>query len=502
MKEDLTKSTIHGVKWSGISLLSNQVFQFVITAILARLLFPKDFGLVGMAAIFSGLVGTVNDLGLSSAIIQRKELDNSHLSTSFWASLVMGIIIFGIAFVVAPFAANFFEKEIVAPIIIVSSIGFIIGPFGVVHRSLLSKELKFKKIAIIEISATIISGITAISMAFLGFGVWSLVFNGLAANMTKVILLWILCQWHPSIQFSKERFKELFSFGANVTGHRIANYIGANIDYFFIGKFLGDSALGLYTLGYSLATYPQRRLSSIVTKVAFPAFSKIQDDNERIRRNYLKSITYISLVVFPLLISMIILAPYFIKVIYGNKWIPMIIPLQILCVAGFNYAIGTTTGSIFFSKNRPDIAFKMTLGLRVGLLGTLVFIAINVNHSIIGVAVAVVSYTLITRFISQWLANRLIDLKMKNYLWSLFPAVMGCLVMAGVLIGYHYIQNISLKLSDLQFLVSSIIIGGLTYFAFLKLAKVKSFDELLRILSEMVIPFFQLIRKRLSRTHT
>jgi O-antigen/teichoic acid export membrane protein len=488
MKEDLTKLATRGVAWIAISQFSNQGFQFIVTAILARLLFPEDFGIVGMAVIFTGLARTVNELGLGAAIVQRKELDESHRATSFWASMAMGILIFVTVLIAAPFVADFFRKEIVAPVMIVSSISFLIGPFGVIHRSLLTREMSFKKLATTEIGSTVISGILAIVMAFTGFGVWSLVCRGILHDLVTAAFLWAMCPWRPSMHFSLESFKQLFGFGASVTGARFVNYLQANVDYMIVGRILGASSLGLYTLAYRLVTMPLEKVSGIVTRVAFPAFSNIQDDDPRLRRGYLKEVAYISLVTFPMLAGLFVVAPEFVRVVFGGKWIPAILSLQILCIVGARKSIGTTVGSVIYSKGRPDIDLKWNI---FALASLTTVILVGSRYGIVGVASAIALLGTINFPIMQWITNRLISLSFRRYLSALYPATFGSATMLAILFVYRMVLHTVFHQNDLFILISSVILGVIVYFTALKIAKVKALDEILQLISGVLKPRLQ-----------
>ncbi|MCG7847617.1 MAG: MOP flippase family protein, partial [ANME-2 cluster archaeon] len=406
MNSNLRKSTAIGILWTGISQLSTQVFRFIVIIILARLLHPEEFGIVGLAAIFIGFISTVNELGMSAAIIQRKDVDETHLSTSFWASVGTGITLFVLTVLVSPLVADFFQEDLVQPILIITAIGLVIGSFSVVHRALLEKSLDFKKITITEVCAAYVSGIISILLAISGYGVWSLVFGGLVGNFISVIILWKISAWRPSLKFSFAHFKELFGFGGHVMGSRLLNYIDSNMDYLVVGKLLGAVALGYYTLAYHLITFPLHKISIIVTRVTFPAFSTIQDDNDTLRKGYLKVVRYISLITFPMLAGMFVVAPEFVVVVFGTKWAPMILPLQILCLAGALKSVGTTVGSILLSKGRADIQFKWNI-LTAILLP--IAVLLGANYGIVGVAAAITVMTISLFPIIQMITNKLID---------------------------------------------------------------------------------------------
>jgi len=470
----LVQKAIKGVAWTGIGQIVAQGFQFVVKIVLARLLIPEDFGTLGMALIFTAFIQTVNELGLSAAIIQKKEIKERHLSTSFWMSILMGTVLCIITIIVAPSIANFFKKELVGPVISILSIGFIFGSFGIVHRTLLQKRLDFKSLTIINIGIAIASGIISIIFAFLKFGVWSLVFGSLTGTLAGSILAWIKCSWRPSKKIDFQSFKELFSFGKNVMGSRIINYFGSNTDYLLIGKFLNATSLGFYTLAYQMAISPLSRISSIIGAPAFPAFSMIQNKNEKLRWGYLKIIKYTSLITFPLLAGLATVAPKFIPVVIGEKWEPMILPLQILCIAGALKSIGTHVGSILYSKGRPDISFKWNI---FATAVTVIAILIGVKFGITGVATAVAITSCLLFLIIQKITNRLIELKFRDFFKALYPAVIcSTIMMVSILLLQK--SNLYVLLPDILSLIISILIGAMIYIFAIRIIDGDIFKEI------------------------
>ena len=476
----LMKSATRGVFWSGISQFSTQIFHFIVIIILARLLFPEDFGIIGMAVVFTGLVLTINELGLSAAIIQKKNITDSHLSTSFWISFGLGIILCITTVIISPYIADFFKNELVGHVVSVLSIGFVLGSFSVVHSSLLQKSLEFKKLAVTEISAAIISGAVSVILALLGFGVWSLVCGSILKNIISVVVLWRVCTWRPSLTFNLTSFKELFSFGAHVMGSRFLNYIDSNVDYLLIGKLLSATALGHYTLAYQLSTFPLTKISSIITRVTFPTFSIIQDDNNTLRYAYLKVIKYISLVTFPLLAGLIVVAPEFIPIVFGDKWAPMIVPLQILCVAGALKSVGTTVGSILLSKGRADIQFKWNIFTAIVLP---IAILIGIKYGIIGVAMAITIMSILLEFIIQRIVNNLIDLNFSDYFKALYPATTGSIFIISSLYIYQK-SNIYYHLNIFS-LISSIMLCVIVYILVMRIIENDFFEEIKIIITDM-----------------
>lgn len=475
------KSAVHGALWATITQFSTQIFQFVVITILARLLLPEDFGVIGMAVIFTGFVQTVSDLGLSASIIQRKNITEKHLSTSFWVSLGSGIILCIITIIISPYIGLFFRNELIGPILSILSIGFIPGSACIVHKSLLQKNIAFKKIATAEISSSIMSGTVSVILALAGFGVWSLVFGTILGSFTRMIILWVVCTWRPSITFDLKSFKDLFTFGAHVMGSGMLNYFDSNVDYLLIGRFIGPTDLGYYTFAYQLSTIPLMKISSIITSVTFPAFSIVQDNNEILRSAYLKVTEYISLITFPLLSGLIVIAPDFIPIAFGEKWMPMVVPLQILCIAGALKSVGTTVGSILLSKGRSDIQFKWNIFTALILP---LSVLIGIRYDITGVALAITITSCLLFFIIQTITNNLIQLNFTDYIKALCPATLGSTI---VICSILMLQKSSPYTNqNIISLMSSIVLGIIVYMLAIRIAYGSIYKEFTSLIFKMI----------------
>ncbi len=381
----LRKKTLAGLTWSGLSQGVRQASQFVITAILARLLSPDDFGLLGMATVFTGFVSIFSELGVSGALVQKQDTDERHYSSAFWLNVVAGITLMGLFMMASPFIADFYGKEKLQPILVALSLNFFLSAFTIIQQAILSKQMDFKSLAICEVTAVVGAGIIGIFFAFRGAGVWSLVYQALTFSAINSIALWSFSPWRPKFIFSFGAIKDIFSFSANMTAFQVVNYFARNVDYLLIGKFLGTHSLGLYTLAYKLMMVPLQNISWVLAKVMFPAFSKIQDDLPKVREVYLKMVQLISAVTFPLMLALFIVAPQFIYVIYGPQWAPVIEVIRVFCFCGMIQSVATSVGVIYQSLGRADIQ------LRMGLWGALVSttaIIIGLQWDIYGVAVA------------------------------------------------------------------------------------------------------------------
>jgi len=456
--------TIKGLFWSANSRFSVQAFNLIITAILARLLLPADFGTVGMSLIFIGLVSMINDIGLSSAIIQKKDLEDSHLHTAFWMNLFAGIFLVIFSFVVSPLIADFFSTAVVEPIIKVSSLSFLITSFALVQRSLLSRQLQFKKLALTEICSSFLSGIIAVYLAVSGFGLWSLVARNLINDIILVSLTLLIYPWKPSLCFSKKSFSDLFNFGFNIIGSSFLGYLRENLDYIIVGRFMGAELLGYYTLAYTLAVYPTKKIAPVLTRVIFPVFSRIKDDNVKLKKGYVKLILFLSVVIIPAFIGLAVVAPEFILVVYGPKWSYSIVPLQILSLSGIIGSIIPAAESVFYSKGVPEVNLKMNL---IKLPITVFALIIGSFYGIVGIAAAVASTSFILSIVTQKIVNSMIYLSWEEYISAIKLPLTASLLMGTMVLISKYILYTLGNYTYLTVLIGSILVGSTIYIIFI-----------------------------------
>jgi len=456
---NLTQKTVKGVMWTGFSTGSTTLLNFIILAILARLLSPSDFGLMGMVMVVIGFAITIADLGLGAAIIQRQDISHEQLSTVFFLNILLGTLLCTIVYFSSGIIALFFKKYELVNLLKLISFSFIIISLSQTFRTLLQKWMNFKVLAKVEVCGIIIYGISSITFALKGFGVRSLVLGFLIRQTAETILLWFFTGFKPRLVFKLKNTKNLINFGIYVFGERIMNYFNRNLDYIIIGRFLGAEALGFYTLAYQLMLFPISKISNIFGKVTFPAFSMIQNNNEKIKKGYLKVVKYISLVTFPMMAGLFAVAPEFITSIYGAKWYPTILILQILCLIGALQSIGSMVGTVLYAKGRSDIAFKWNVFV---VCCTTVAFLIGVNWNIVGVAIAYAIISLILLPIIQNITNKLIDLKMKDFLIQFINQIIGAVIMLIFVLILKLLLN-NYNLSQIFTLLSSILTGIIIY---------------------------------------
>lgn len=457
----LKESSISGIKWSAFSQMGSQAIQFISTLILVRLLSPSDFGLMSMSMLIIMFFILFKDMGTGAAVIQNKNLSEEALSSIYWFNVILGFIATLLVYSVAPLATDFFHQPEVEPVLNILSLTFLISGLGFIPKSLLERELAFNKLAKLETSAVLAGSIVGITLAVLGYGVWSLVFQSLTVTLLTTILLLTFSAWKPKAIFRWTEIQSIGKYSFNLSGFNIFNYFARNADDILIARYLGAQELGYYNLAYRLLLYPLSTISGVVNRVMFPVYSQIQDDNARFRQAYLKVIGAISLITFPLMLGLMALAKPFVLTVFGAPWEPMIVLLVILAPLGMTQSIGTTVGSIYQAKGRTDWMFRWGF-----VSGTIVIISfiIGLQWGTVGVALAYAMVGIILTYPSFSIPFKLIGLPMSELWIALRKPFLCSLLMVFVILGALYI--LPKDLTPIWLLGILIPLGILSYLIF------------------------------------
>lgn len=424
------EKTIAGILWSFVSQLGRYGLQFIIGVILARLLSPDDFGLIGMITVFVGFANIYTDLAFGSALIQKQDTNPDHYFSIFWINLGTGLALTLLFMASSPLIARFYSQPVLIPLTMLISTNFFIGSLKIIQSSLLMKQLEFGRLAFVELMALAISGSTGITMAILGFGVWSLAWQSVMFTGLTVILLWIVSDWRPAMRFKWIVVKELLGFSSNLLGFSSVNYWLRNADNLLVGRFLGTSALGIYSRSYGIMLLPLTMISRSIGQVMFPALSKIQDDVPRIQRLYLRMTAAIALITFPLMLGLLVVAEDFVLFLFGAQWVGMIPILQAFCIVGMVQSIGTLNGNIYLSQGRTNLQFRV--GGMVGLLGVGA-IVLGLRWGVNGVAYAYTLFSLLITYPTISIAVSLIDLPFIKVIKNL-AGIFGCAAAMALLV--------------------------------------------------------------------
>lgn len=404
---EIKKQTLSGVKWSAIGRFSTQGVSFLIGLILARLLSPSDYGVVGMIGIFLAIAQSFIDSGFSSALIRKKDCSDTDYSTAFYFNIVVGAVSYGLLFVSAPFIANFFETPILKEVVRVVSINLFLNSLTIVQGAKLTAALDFKSQAMVSLITTVISGIIGVSFAYNGYGVWALVYQSVTSSLFRVILLWFVTKWKPALIFSRDSFKSLFSFGGKILTAGLLHTIYTNFITLVIGKFYTPKDLGFYSRGESLASLPSTNIIGILQSVTYPILSKLQDDDGRLIAVYRKYIAMSSMIIFFGMCLLAALAKPVILFLLTDKWAESIIYLQVFCFALMFDHLCQLNLNILYVKGRSDLVLRLEI---IKKTISILMIIGAIPFGVLAICVSRALYTQIAVYINTYYTGKLFGL--------------------------------------------------------------------------------------------
>lgn len=375
----LKKQALGGVKWTTVSMLIVTILQFAQLSILARLLDPADFGLMAVMMVVIGFSQAFQDMGISNAIIQRKNITHTQLSSLYWLNIASGIVLALIVLAISPLVASFYDDPRIIGLMSILSSVFILVAVGNQYRVLCQKELDFLTMETINVSAAIVSLAVAITLAVNGFGVLTLVVAMLTqAGLASALFLWVgLRRYHkPALVYNHSELRGFYGFGLYQMGERSINYISANADKLLIGKLVGMNAIGFYNLAWQLIIFPLAKINPIVNKIAFPVYSKVQDDTAALNRYYTFNVKALSIVTMPLLAFLAFFSHEIVHLVFGEGWEATAELLPAFALIGILKALGNPGGAIILALGRADVGFwwniiwatSIVIGLSIGLM--------------------------------------------------------------------------------------------------------------------------------------
>lgn len=451
-QNSLKKKTIGGLLWSFGDLMGNQGIQFIIQIILARMLLPEHFGLIGMILVFIAISNSIVDSGFTQALIREQNATQTDYSTVFYFNLVVSVIIYFVLYISAPAISNFFSQPELVPILRVLSLGIIIKSFEIIPKAMFTKEVDFKTQATVNMTASITSGIAAIVLALTGFGVWSLVIRTLVMNIIQSLLLSISRKWLPSLTFSITSFKRLFGFGWKLLVSGLIDTIYNNIFFIIIGKQYSARALGFYTNASKFNDLAAQNLTATIQRVTYPVLSSIQDQQERLKQSFKKVIKLSAFIIFPIMVGLAAIGEPLVLFVFGDQWGEMIPYFQLLCLGGMLYPLHALNLNILQVKGRSDIFLYLEIVKSI-VPTVLIFLVIWLELGVLGLVGVVVADSYIALFINIYFSGREISYSVKEQLKDILPIylitiVMGVFVLsAGELFPDNHIVKIILQIA-------------------------------------------------------
>ena len=481
----LKQKTVSGLLWSFVDTFVGQGLTFIVGIILARILSPREFGLIGMITVFTAVSESFINSGFSSALIRKKDCTNIDFSTVFYFNLTAGILFFLILFFTAPFIADFFDEPQLKPIVQVLGIVLIIDSLTLIQRTILTKRIDFKLQTRISVIASLGSGVIAIVMAYKGFGVWSLVAQRIAKEGLNSIFLWLWNRWKPLLVFSMQSFRELFGFGSKLLVSGLIDTLYQNIYYLIIGKYFSAQELGYYTRADGFQRTPSQSLNGVIGRVSYPVLSSIQDDKPRLKNNYQKLIRSTMFITFVLMLGMAAVAEPMIITLIGEKWRPSIIYLQMLSFVGMMYPLHVLNLNMLQVSGRSDLFLKIEVIKKILAIPTIMIGVIwGIKIMIIGMMVN----TLIAYYLNSYWSGRFIGYSFKQQVIDILPSFGLALMMAV----FVYLLGLFLPFSYLWVLIIQIIAGALFILLFCEITRFRDYI----FVKEIVIEKLKDIRKK------
>jgi len=477
----LKSKTLSGLFWSFSDLIVNQGIQFVIQIILARLLLPKDFGIIGMVTIFIAVSNSVIDSGFSNALIREKQVSQDDYSTVFYFNLVMALIMYAVIFLSADVISTFFKEPELVFILRVLSLTLIINSIGLIQRTMLIKSINFKTQTKISVISSIVSGIIAIIFAFMGYGVWSLVIRILSLQVIQSLLLCLFNKWMPSLVFNIDSFKRLFGFGWKLLVSGLIYTLYGNLYFLIIGRAFSTLELGYYTNASRLRDAAAQSITSSVQRVSYPVLSSIEGDNDRLKVVYKKIIKNTVFITFPMMIGLAAVATPLMNLLLGYKWIQSIYYFQVLCFAGMLLPLHAINLNILQVKGRSDLFLGIEIIKKVVGI-TAVAIVMFFGFGIKGLLWSAVLNSYIAYFINSYFSAELLAYSTKEQIKDIMPIFIVSIIM-GIIV---YLSGVILANNYLKKLIIQIIIGSLSYIGISKIAKIEELNTVYDLVDSLL----------------
>ncbi|UGU14371.1 lipopolysaccharide biosynthesis protein [Sinomicrobium kalidii] len=472
----LKSKTINGIFWSLLQNIGGKGIQFIVMLLLARLLTPEAFGLIGMLMIFIQVSQALIIAGFNQALIQKKDTDEEDYSSVFWVNLGVSVLIYVILFFAAPYIATFYDQPVLTELVRALSLVFVINAFSYVQEARLSKEMRFKTLTIISIPSTVIGGVASIVIAIMGFGVWSIIALQLITRFAYAIQIWFYSRWMPLLTYNGGKVKKLFSFGSNLMVSTIIHTVYKNVYLVVIGKFFPLSALGYYQNANNLVIIPSSTISGALAKVTFPAFSSIQDDDKRLKEGFKKIIQQVLFWICPAFVLAAVMAVPLFRFVFTEKWLPAVPYFRILCITGVIYPLSTYNLAIVNVKGRSDLFLKLEIIKKaIVIVGLIIIIPFGIYPLLIFQAVS----TILMYVFNSYYSGKFIQYPTLNQLKDIMPILLLNAIVGVIVFCFDY--NFA-ALSDILRLFVGLGIGGGLYWMGAKFFKFEPYLEFVHII--------------------
>ena len=472
-QEDIKQKAVKGVFWSFCERFGSLLILFTANVVLARLLTPEDFGLVGILMAFVMISQILIDGGFGNALIQQKKITTVDCSTVFYTNIAVAIACYVALFFGADAIASFYDQSSLAQLIKVLGLVVVIDAFGVVQNNLLMKEVDFKRITIVKVGAALVSSVIAIVVAIYGLGIWSLVVQYVVNSIMKSTLLWIMSSWRPILAYSKSSFKTLFNYGSKLLLASVLSEAYRNLQVLIIGKYFPKAEVGYYSQAKHLQDVPVTSIMTVVNQVTFPIFSKLQDDKEQLKRGLSRSVKILTFLNFPLMMCLVIMAEPIFRLLFGEQWLPAVPYFQWLCGGfGLLLVIHNTNISAIKAVGKSDTVLYLEIIKKVLGLG-MIFGFIYRSYGAMSIMWALAINSLIEFFLNGYFTGKYTGYGILNQAKDFLPNLIVTIIAS--------VAAYSLTFVDMHYLlllVAQAVIFVVVYIGVMKIAKVETFNYL------------------------
>lgn len=459
-EESLKQKTKKGIYWTFFNQFAYNGLTFFVGIIMARLLTPSDYGITALPVVFISIAEIFINGSFGTAMVRKPELKETDISTAFYYSAGMGLFLYFLLFICAPFIADFYKESILTPLIRVTALTFLWSPLGTPQNIILQRRLDFKTPAKIAITTRVIGAVIGVSFAYCGYGLWSLVIMNVVSSLLTLIQTWIVVKWRPTTGWSSESFRYLWGFGNKLMASALLDRVYNNITPIIVGKYYSTADLGLYNRASGYAILPASQGSGVIQSVTFPVLSKIQDNIEALAMSYRRILKSAAFIIFPIMTLFSALAKPFIVILVTDKWIDAVILLQIICFSAMWYPIHAINLNLLQVKGRSDLFLKVEIWKKI--IG-LIIMTCTLPFGLVYFVSAGVLNSFISLFINTYYTGKLIDVGFIKQIKDLLPSyLLSLFIFVVVMMTNHFIDNLWIQLI-LGCIIGSILYIGIAY---------------------------------------
>ena len=446
----LKQKALHGLSWSFIDNILSSGITFIVGIILARLLGPEEFGIIGYVTIFISISASIVNSGLSNALIRKTNATDKDYNTVFFSNLLLAALLYFILYLSSTIISGFFREPMLEPVLKIIGITLIINAFSIVQSAILVKRIDFKTQTKASVISSTTSGIVGIGMAFWGYGVWSLVGQQFSRQLLHSIFLWIFNYWRPKLQFSFSSFKELFGFGYKLLVSGLIDTVYREVYSMIIGKVYSTEQLGQYTRANQFKTMFSSNLTSIIQRVSYPTLCEIQNDPALLLSSYRRLIKTTMLITFACMIGLAAVAKSLLLVLIGDEWMPAVEYLQIVCFAGMLYPLHAINLNMLQVKGRSDLFLKLEIIKKcIAVIPILLGVFLGIKIMLLGS----VFNSFIAYFLNSNYSGKLINYSTKEQIKDILPSFIVSLFVAGIMWSISFLDISAFLMLPLQILM-------------------------------------------------